>query len=243
MVREDQLLIAIKGCERDTQNGFHQAVRDTWLKHVSFMSTAKFFVGDGKLPLQQDEERVYCPDDYMSLPSKTRAILRWMLDRSYAFIFLCDTDTFVMPERLLASGFEDYDLTGLFNGKIGVPRATEGDAGPWQPADQPNQATRYWAWISGGNGYWLSRRAAQIVVDWPGTGDWAEDRTIGQALGPHFQSGQLRALNHEDYGFCIDGDEYGCRITKHFCSHGMRRSFERAWMYNSYKRNYQGMRI
>ena len=239
-----KLLIAIKGCERDTRNGFHQALRETWVKDVPAGIDVKFFVGEGNAPLRPDEERIGCPDDYMSLPVKTRAILRWMLGREYDFIFLCDTDTYVMPERLLASGFENYDLTGLFNGKIGVPRATEGDAGPWKPADQGNGATRYYAWISGGNGYWLSKRAVQIIVDdMAYVSDWAEDRTIGQILGPFFQNGQLRALNHEDYGFCIDGDFYGCRISRHFCSKGMNRSFEVAWMYNCYKRNALRMRV
>lgn len=234
-----RLLIAIKSCERDMANGFNQAVRETWVRDVPPDVHARFFVGHGNARTAPDEVRLDCPDDYMSLPAKTRSILRWSLERGYDFVFLCDTDTYVMPDRLLASGFEGYDLTGCFNGKIGVPRATEGDAGHWQPADQGNGATRYWAWISGGNGYWLSRAAAQAVLDWPGTGDWAEDRTIGQALGPHFQSGRLRALHHEDYGFCIDGDEFGCRITRHFCSRGMHRAFDRSWMYACHKRNYE----
>lgn len=232
-----RLLIGVKSCHRDMANGFNQAIRDTWAKHIPLGVDFRFFMGHGNTMPQADEVILDCPDDYMSLPHKTRAILRWSLAQGYDFIFLCDTDTFCMPERLLASGFENYDLTGLFNGKIGVPRATEGDAGPWQPADQSNGATRYWAWISGGNGYWLSCRAAQIVLDWVGTGDWAEDRSIGQALGPHFQSGQLKALHHEDYGFCIDGDEFGCRISRHFCSRGMHRAFDRDWMYACHKRN------
>jgi len=232
-----RLLIAIKGCERDTRNGFHQAVRETWAKHVEG-ADLKFFVGEGNASLQADEVRISAPDDYMSLPLKTRAILRWALERDYDFIFLCDSDTFVMPGRLLSSGFESYDLTGLFNGKIGVERATEGDAGNWKPSDQANGATRYYAWISGGNGYWLSRRAAQVIAsDTSYTSDWAEDRTIGQILGPYFQRGELKGFSHEGYGFCVDGDFYECRITKHFCSRGMNRSFIVGWMYDCYSRN------
>lgn len=233
-----KLLLAIKGCERDASLGLHQAIRETWGANVNG-ADLRFFVGRGNRDLCADEIRVECGDDYMSLPAKTRAILRWFLDRDYDFIWLGDTDTYVVPERLLTSGFENYDLTGLFNGPIGVPRATEGDAGPWKPSDQSNGATRYWAWISGGNGYWLSRCAAQVVVESEThySADWAEDRTVGQVLGPYFQRGELRALNHDDYGFVTDSDEYLCRITRHFCTRGMHREFNKAWMYACHARN------
>ncbi len=235
-----KILIAIKGCERDAGNGCHQAMRDTWLRDVPAARhrpcydpplldlDAFFFVGYGSLPLQTDEVRLPCDDGYMALPRKTRAILEWALARGYDFVFLCDTDTYVVPERLVRSGFEHYDLVGLFNGAIGEPNATEG---------------RYWAWISGGNGYWLSARAARAVLAYPLNGDWAEDRMVGQALGPRFQDGSLKALSCEDYGFHTDGDEWLTRVTSHYCSHGKQRAFDPTWMYRKHAYNARGIRV
>lgn len=218
-------LMAVKGCERDAGNGFHQAMRDTWVKDVQG-ADVRFFLGQGYSQLRDDEVRLGCPDDYMSLPQKTRAILTWALERSYDYVFLCDTDTYVIPGKLAATGFDRFDLTGLFNGAIGRPNATEG---------------KYWAWISGGNGYWLSARAAAIVRDHPHNGDWAEDRITGQALGPHFAAGNLMAQSHDDYGFHTDGDYWLTRVTSHYCTQGLRRSFDVSWMYKRYKYNVLGV--
>lgn len=218
---ERKLLLAVKGCERDASNGFHQAMRETWVKDVQG-ADVRFFVGGGSLSLKEDEVRLPCPDDYLSLPHKTRAILQWALDRDYDFVFLCDTDTYVIPDRLLASGFEDYDLVGLFNGRIGAPNATEG---------------RYWAWISGGNGYWLSNRAARVIAERQHDGDWAEDRITGQALGPYFHSGEFTAFSHVDYGFHTDGEHLRTRITSHYCTRGLHRSFDPEWMRSRYRYN------
>lgn len=221
-----KILVAVKGCERDCQNGFHQAIRDTWAKDVEG-ADVRFFVGEGRLPLKDDEIRLSCADDYLSLPHKTREILSWALDRDYDYIFLADTDTYIIPSRLWYTDWEKFDLTGLFNGVIGKPNATEG---------------KYWAWISGGNGYWLSSRAARIVRDHPYTGDWAEDRITGQALGPYFQNGQLTAQSHEDYGFHTDGNYWFTRVTSHYCTQGLQRKFDVSWMYNRYKYNVLGQR-
>ena len=217
-----KLLMGVKGCWRDNGNGYHQAMRDTWVRDVPAAADIKFFMGAGAGHSYPDEVVLDCSDDYMSLPHKTRAILRWSLDRGYDFTFLCDSDTYVIPDRLLTSGFEDYDLVGLFNGAIGVPNATEG---------------RYWAWISGGNGFWLSRRASEVIVNRQYDGDWAEDRFVGQSLGPYFASGAFKAFSHQGYGFHFDGDFWKTWITSHYCSHGLRRSFDPRWMHNRYAYN------
>lgn len=219
-----KLLLAIKGCRRDVLNGFHQAIRETWMKDVEG-ADAFFFVGGGTATDNQDEIGLACPDEYMGLPHKTKTILHWSLEHGYDFTFLCDTDTYVIPSRLLNSGFQHHDLTGLFNGAIGMPNATEG---------------RYWAWISGGNGYWLSRRAARIVVEHQIGSEWAEDRMVGQALGSLFRDGSLQAHSHQGYGYYFDADYWRTDITSHYCTSGMRREFDPVWMRNKYAYNVLG---
>jgi hypothetical protein len=162
---QSKALIAIAGCERDARNGYNQAIRDTWKKAVSGADFL-FFVGQGDIPLASDEIRIAAPDDYKSLPYKTKAILNWSIEHGYDHTFKCDTDTFVYPSRLLASGFENYDYSGWFNG---VP-------------NQRCVTDRQWyTWASGGIGYWLSRKAAQIVVAQE-PHHWAEDLWVGQVL-------------------------------------------------------------
>lgn len=216
-----KVLIAIKGCERDQKYGGHQVMRETWIQKV-VGPDLYFFVGHGDYPLKPDEVRLNCGDQYMDLPSKTREILKWSIERDYDYIFLCDTDTFVMPKRLLSSTFAHFDLVGLFNGAIGVPYATE---------------AKYWAWISGGNGYWLSRTAAKLIAEAPDTGDWAEDRITGQVLGPYFQRKELIAFSDSRYGFHFDSEPYRCAITKHYCTQGYKRPFDPQWMRFHYQLN------
>lgn len=214
-----KLLLAIKGCERDQKTGVHQVLRETWVRNVTD-ADIYFFIGHGSHPLEPDEVRLDCGDAYLDLPAKTRAILKWSLEQNYDFTFLCDTDTYVVPDRLLASGFEEFDLVGLFNGEIGVPKATDG----------------HWAWVSGGNGYWLSKRATEIVVKHEPT-HWAEDFYVGQVLAPYFQSGELKAFSDERYGFHHDGEPYRCSVTKHYCTQGYKRQFDVRWMYWHHKVN------
>lgn len=221
-------LLASKSCQRDAGNGLNQTIRDTWGKDVQG-ADLKFFVGRGAIPLKDDEVKLDCADDYESLPHKTKAICKWMLERDYGFIFLCDTDTYVRPDRLLASGFEQYDFMGSFNGPIGVPNAMQ---------------EKYWAWCSGGNGYWLSRRAAELVADAQSDGDWAEDRITGQILGPYIHRGELKAFSHDGYEYARSAgssDERLTRITSHFCVHGRGPKFNlqlmQQWMVRKFTYN------
>ena len=136
-------LIAVKSCWRESGNGFNRAVRDTWGKDVKGADVG-FFLGRFGLAGREAEIVLDCPDDYNGLPYKTKAICKWVWNHDYTHLFACDTDTFVMPERLLNSGFENYDYVGHFNGPRGIPNVVYG---------------KCYSWASGGSGYWLSRKA------------------------------------------------------------------------------------
>lgn len=124
-------------------------------------AAVRFFLGrrDGYQP-SPDEVMLPVEDTYEGLPAKTRGICRWAVERGYDWIFTCDDDTYVRPERLLSSGFEQYDYVGRFRGPSGG----------------------YPAPYCSGFGYWLSRRAMQIVAAQPLSKDTADDRWIGNVL-------------------------------------------------------------
>ena len=106
---------------------------------------------------KSDEVVVPCPDGYLYLGHKTWHSHKWALDNGYEFMFQCFPDTFIHIPRLVESGFEDHDFTGL---EIG------------------NAKLKYPA---GGNGYWTSKHAAELLLQEP-VDDWAEDRWAGRAL-------------------------------------------------------------
>lgn len=138
-----------------------RAVRETWAKYLPAFEThvhLRFFYGqatDGRQPFN-DEIFLDVPDDYTRLPFKVKAILQWALGKGYEYVFKADDDTFVYLDRLMASGFEGCDYLGYC---------------------YPSHGN----YISGGCGYWLSRRAMQaVVLSTPET--WAEDAWVGQTL-------------------------------------------------------------
>jgi hypothetical protein len=105
-----------------------------------------------------------CPDDYASLPQRTRLFCQWALSTEYSalsthwdYLFKCDDDTYVSIPRLLA-----YDLAG--RDYVGAE---------WRPGA---------AYGSGGAGYFLSRKAAATVADRLTMPSGAEDLLVGQVL-------------------------------------------------------------
>lgn len=183
-----KLLVAVKSCNRHALEGYHQAIRDSWGQDVRPPAELRFFVGmpGDYTNWKPDETQVHEDDNYDELPRKTRAILRWFLERDYQYIFLCDTDTFVKPDELIRCGFETCDVAGRFghHPEIGTTFEHRDDRGNYVPVCHP--------WPSGGVGYFLSRRAARYVVDTEPI-SWAEDFYVGQATGPYIQTGELTA--------------------------------------------------
>ena len=223
----NKLLIAIASCNRDSKNGFNQAIRDTWLKDASV--NYKFFLGSGSTDPREDEIILNCPDDYLSLPQKTLEILRWALKEGYDYIYKCDTDTFVMPEKLLESGFENYDYVGTFNGDLGIPNFVY---------------SSLYSWASGGSGYCVSKKSADIILREGVTGKAmcprlhipCEDLWIGQVLGPGIRDKSLKAHDDSRYGRHYT-DDYKTDISSHYCSEGMKRKFDVSWMFKHYNTN------
>lgn len=191
------LAIAVKSCHKDLDAGFHKAIRETWGQEAKALGIDVFFFM-GKDPTQANtrasrryekgEVVLDVDDSYDELPRKTRGICRWMTGKMFHHVFLCDNDTFVRPKALVQIGFEYYDYAGDFF------RNHPGQA-PFRYTDErgiPHENCRSWA--SGGYGYFLSRRAAEIVVETtPMT--WAEDLYVGQALGSAIDKHEIKAVS------------------------------------------------
>src|SRR5436853_3583777 len=82
-----------------------QACRDTWFnklrnRHVYPLFLVGGYTGQGNWMLSRDVLYLKCPDDYASLPQKTRMFCQFAAGCSASHIFKCDDDTYVQPDRL-----------------------------------------------------------------------------------------------------------------------------------------------
>jgi hypothetical protein len=121
---------------------------------------------------QEDEVVLHVPDNYVHASYKVRGALRWALDHDIDYCFVCDSDTYICLDRLMSSGFEQYDYVGR-----------GADAGRSFCPD-------------GGPGYWLSKKAMLCIVDQPVT-FWADDGWIGYVLNDQYD-----IHLHHDFRYC-----------------------------------------
>jgi hypothetical protein len=184
-------LIAVKSCKHHQMAGYHDAILDTWGNSLPPNVDLRFFTGqvlqEWTLNPRPCEIDVDVPDDYMSLPLKTKAICRWSINHDYDFTFLCDTDTFLIPSRLLRSGYADWDYCGRF-GTVHPVGTT------FAYTDAHLSLSECHPWASGGVGYFLSKKAS-ILLSQDTPSYWAEDLWVGQCLGPHIQAGNIKAAD------------------------------------------------
>ena len=118
-----------------------------------------------------DGFRLGVPDDYVSLPLKTKALCKLTLEHGYKRLLKIDDDTHVVPTNLRIVT-NDYAGIVMRANDLGLPEAKI-------PAFAPG--TVKFNYASGG-AYWLSEKAMKVIADAPIT-DWAEDRWVGQVLG------------------------------------------------------------
>jgi hypothetical protein len=155
-----RLIVGLLSCRRYPQR--RQNCRQSWIgnpqQHPDMLVV--FLVGESsglnRQAVQIDDLLLLkCHDGYAQLPQKTLGFCRWALDHAnFEYLFKADDDTYLDLDRLAA-----YDPAGA--DYIGH------DIG---------------GYASGGAGYWLSRRAVEILVKagLPNTG--AEDVLVGKAM-------------------------------------------------------------
>lgn len=216
-----RLLIAIKSCAHDANRGDHNVIRNTWGKDIREADLRFFMGGDTSyLGLMDDEVMVDAPDNYRGLPYKTREILRWSITKNYDQTFLADTDTFIIPVKLITCGFEKHDYFGRNTWPFGSTRYYEA---PGRNGDFWKSSDCY-PWMSGGCGYFLSKKAAEIIaVREPNC--WAEDLWVGQVLGPFYNNREIKMANMDS------------GITWHFPQNDYRSQYDPkfGWMEKMYK--------
>jgi hypothetical protein len=145
------------------------------------------------------------PDDYGHLPHKTKAICNYFFGD---YLFLCDTDTYVHAERLISGLTEPHDYVGHALEINGIPYA------------------------SGGAGYWLSRKAMDIIAREAVPDHFPyEDYMVGATLYEH------RIPLHHDPRYTLALDSWpepgNDLITKHLSMNG---PYKVEMMYKAHRR-------
>lgn len=186
-----KLIVCVKSCQEHLERGDHQVVRETWGKDAKALGIdVRFFMGSEMKKYEQDETHLRCPDDYNGLPFKTREICRWALGKRLDHILICDTDTFIIPKKLLSCGYEKYDYAGKISRPIGQTFSYRDIDRQGAIENHPN----CYPWASGGYGYFLSRAAIQeIAYEYPTSR--AEDLWVGQIMGKIADEGLLSILD------------------------------------------------
>jgi hypothetical protein len=201
-----KLLIAVKSCAGHLTLGYHAVIRETWGKDARDAGIdVRFFTGPFFGVHEPDETVLDCPDDYNNLPKKTQAICEWACGKTYSHIFLCDTDTYIIPSKLLACGFENYDYAGKIDRPFGETFSYTTVSRDVVIENHP----RVFPWASGGYGYFLSRKALGVIAYMTPIG-WAEDFIVGNVLGKLYVSGDITMLNTPGnvYSFHFPAHEY-----------------------------------
>lgn len=199
-------LFAVISYQGDAQNGNNQLIRETWGKDV-VGADLRFFIGRRSVVFvpQPDEVLVdfqksrtcqhawwesyegCCVDFWQH---QARDILRWSIEQNYDHTFLCSTDTYLIPRKLMQTGFERYDYSGHF-----IPRDIP--LGTKSLDDIYNERPLY-LWAEVGCGFFLSQKASKIVLTNP-PDFWYLETHIGQILGPYITSGDIKAYKFSGF--------------------------------------------
>jgi hypothetical protein len=200
-----KILFAVMSAETYIFNGMDDLIRQTWGKDAAQYGDFRFFCGRGDTVLPSDYVRVDAPDDKDNLIYKVVEMCWWVLDHGYDYMLKTDIDTYVVLHDL--SSYDDY-----LGAPVGTPGKPYGDTGAY-------------GFIQG-SAMWLSRDAMNIiahdvvdtmVLETPklmkangiiSPYPHSEDLWIGMVLGPHIQTGAIKAR-------CINGYSNG-PLTYHF---------------------------
>lgn len=160
-----KILIAIKCCH--ARQAFAEASRQTWIKNLQDVDY-KIFYGHGHHELKSDEVQIDAPDGYYDLATKMYEMIRWAWEHGYDFLLQLDDDTYVRSTQLHRSNFFKHNFV----------------AGVSFGVDEHNRVFQYLTGQSAtGPGYWLSRKAMEIIINSPRPAHaWPDEPWVGQVL-------------------------------------------------------------
>jgi hypothetical protein len=147
---------------RATPEERRNAVRETWWSQLTV--DRRFFFGTNSGTPLDDEIFLDVPDSFDRHCQKNQAMFEWALENGYDFVFRSDDDTYVRADKL------EQAAQSLNADQIGWC--------PWLGAGSN--------YITGGAGFWISRRAMEAVVATPVTRTHEDDLWIGRSVfAPH----------------------------------------------------------
>lgn len=205
-------LFAVTSYFPDAVRGCHQAIRDGWGQDVHAIGAdLRFFVPTlsrhkppksgfaeidfGLYEQQPDEVFLEIDSAYNNITRQVWEILKFSLLHDYDRVFLACNDTFVFPQRVLA------DLDCDYSGEFYPPWVSLGETFDWSWYEE--KIPNVFSWAGAGTGIFLSKKAAEAIVeDEPSRWitehsfyGFAYDVWIGQCLGGMIRSGEIAARN------------------------------------------------
>lgn len=225
-----KILIAVMSCWLCEVNGDNQSIRDTWRKDLPAGVDFYFFHGSGSScypgsdkqysrkdvrSIPSDVVVLSTPEAYLHLIERAHELYTGSRDKGYDFVFKCYPDTYVDVQKLLLSGFEQHDYSGHW---LTAPNTPRGDG-----------TVNQYGCLGGGEGYWLSKKACELIADAePIVDPIGEDTWVGEVMGCN----GIRMVDHTGYGEdvtlhgSVKQNPVDYRPGRYTCE----------WMYDTYKR-------
>lgn len=160
------LIIGIETCNKYTYRA--KAIRQTWLKDCyKFGVNSYFFIGRPGKPAETIGDTIYldCGDGYLDLPHKTIAFIEYIYKHfDFDYIFKCDDDTYIDVKTLLSLPYARYEY-------FGWPILSPALDRKWHfkhvelHLRQNYKGKLKGQWMDGGQGYFLSLRAVEVIID------------------------------------------------------------------------------
>jgi hypothetical protein len=147
-----KILHMITSCKRDRGNGSQDVCRMTWIRQWG--TDYKFFIGrDNEYPMQ-DEVQFDVNDTFNHVVEKEHLAFQWAIDHGYDYAYLSSPDCYRIIPRMLETPFSEHDYMG-------------------------SQVLH--SFYAGGMGFWLSRRALEVLANSPVCWDFP-DKAVGLVL-------------------------------------------------------------
>lgn len=147
MAQSNERAILVKSCQRFKNR--RNACENTWVRDIRKAGVSVWFLEGGHKENRISATTLYvCSGDHYTDNSyKLREAYQAVQD--FEFVFVCDDDTFVHPERWLS-----HEPSGDIECRVFYPKL---------PQDLRRNHGK--PWVSGGSGWWCSKRLRKWYVE------------------------------------------------------------------------------